>query len=339
MHAIRVQEDGSLDWSPVRAPSPGPDEVVVDVAATAVNRADLLQRRGLYPPPDGASEILGLEAAGTIHRTGDAVDRWSEGDRVAALLAGGGYAERVAVPADLLLAVPDDLPLAEAAALPEVFYTAHLNLRLEANLSEGESVLVHAGASGVGTAAIQICALFDAPVHATASAPKLDFLREMGVRTAIDRHDEDFAERLNASNTEVDVVLDPVGGDYLERNIDVLADCGRLVVIGLLGGAEGQLPLADLLQRRLRVIGSVLRTRSHDEKVEITESFRREVWPHVGTGELEPIVYETVPIAEAERAHRLLEENRTVGKVVLVVDPQRADPPEQTLRDRRAFDF
>jgi len=323
MKAIQVEDDNSnsLVWRDTESPSPAPDEVLVRVAATAVNRADLLQRRGMYPPPEGASEILGLEVAGRVERVGDAVDDWAPGDRVCALLPGGGYAEYAAVPAGMLLEVPESLDLIEAAGLPEVFHTAYLNLRLEADHASGDRVLMHAGASGVGTAVIQLCNLFDSPVYATASRPKLEVLRELGVETAIDRKHEDFVEIVSEATdgAGVDIIIDPVAGDYLPRNIDVLTDRGRLVVIGLLGGTSGELPMATLLTSRHRIIGSVLRSRSPQEKLEITAGFRREIWPHFETGELAPIVDDRFDIREADRAHALIRSNETIGKVLLEV--------------------
>lgn len=321
MKAIQVRDDEqhTLVWEEVEPPSPGPGEVLVKAAATAVNRADLLQRRGLYPVPEGASEILGLEVSGTIAQLGEGVEGHQVGDRVCALLAGGGYAEYVVVPAAMLLAVPESIDLVEAAAIPEVFYTAYLNIFLEANQTQGERVLVHAGASGVGTAAIQLCRVFDSPVYATASGSKLDFLRELGVEAAIDRHEEDFAERIDAltDGEGVDIILDPVAANYLDRNTRILKRCGRLVIIGLLSGTKAELSLSRLLMKRLRVIGSVLRARSLDEKVEITSRFRQEVWPWFDSGELAPIIDRMLPIAEAMKAHDILHNNENVGKVVL----------------------
>lgn len=324
MKAIQVEDDDEnrMVWGEAPRPEISSDEVLVAVRATAVNRADLLQRRGLYPPPEGASEILGLEISGTIERVGESVDDWSPGDPVCALLPGGGYAEYASVPADMLLPVPDQLDLVEAAGIPEVFYTAFSNLRLEAEQSSGDRVLLHAAASGVGTAAIQICRLFDSPVFATASRPKLPFLREMGVECAIDRKREDFVEVVDEATDGrgVDVILDPVAGDYLPRNIEVLAPLGRLVVIGLLGGTKGTLPMGRLLRSRHRIIGSVLRSRSVEEKIEITNAFREEVWPHFATGELRPIIDKRFPIREANEAHALIRSNETIGKVLLVMD-------------------
>jgi len=328
MKAIRVEDDvdNSLIWTEVPEPSFDDREVLVDVRATAVNRADLLQRRGLYPPPDGASEILGLEVSGTVAAVGSEVDSREIGDTVCALLPGGGYAERVAVPAEMLLDVPDRVDTTEAAGIPEVFYTAYVNLRLEAEHEDGESVLVHAGASGVGTAALQLCNLFDATVYSTASTSKLEVLRRFDVDVAIDRTSEDFEEIIeeHTGGRGVDVVLDLVSGDYIPRDVRSLAPRGRLVVIGLLRGTEAELPLGDLLRGRKRVIGSVLRSRSLEEKVEITERFRAEVWPHFEEGALSPVVYERFPIQRAEEAHELVRSNETAGKVLLEVG---ADDP------------
>jgi putative PIG3 family NAD(P)H quinone oxidoreductase len=321
MKAIQVRDDehNTLEWTDAETPSPGPGEVLIDAAATAVNRADLLQRRGLYPVPEGASPILGLEASGTIAQLGEGVEGWQVGDRVCALLGGGGYAQKVVVPADMLLPVPQHIDLVEAAAIPEVFYTAYLNIFLEADQSEGERVLVHAGASGVGTAAIQLCRVFDSPVYATASGSKLDFLRDLGVEEAIDRREEDFAERIEAltDGEGVDIILDPVAADYLERNLSILKRCGRLVIIGLLSGTRAELPLAPLLRKRLRVIGSVLRSRSPQEKAHITDRFRQEVWPWFESGDLSPVIYRMLPIAAANEAHDILQGNENIGKVVL----------------------
>jgi putative PIG3 family NAD(P)H quinone oxidoreductase len=323
MKAITVRDDDahSLAWETVPRPTHDSDEVVVRVRATAVNRADLLQRRGHYPPPDGASEILGLEASGVITETGDAVENWQVGDDVCALLPGGGYSEYVSVPADMLLPVPDGLDHTEAAGIPEVFYTAYLNIVLEADHSPGESVLIHAGASGVGTAAIQLCRLRDAPIFATASGGKLQVVRNLGADHAIDRHEESFPAVVDevTDGAGVDVILDPVGADYLDDNIQSLATGGRQVLIGLLGGATEELSLARLLQQRLRIIGSVLRSRPASDKIALTDRIRREVWPHFDSGELRPIIYRELPITRAEQAHELLEHNETIGKVILTV--------------------
>ncbi len=323
MKAISVRDQGqTLSWEDVPTPQPGPGEVLIKVAATSCNRADLLQRRGLYPPPEGASPILGLDASGVIEAVGDGVSQWQPGDRVCTLLAGGGYAEYVTSPAGLVLEIPSTIRLVEAAAIPEVFYTAFVNIFLEAEFEPGESVLIHAAASGVGTAAVQICRAFDSPVFATASQKKLDFLHQLGVEVAIDRENEDFSARIDqlTEHGGVDIILDPVGASYFERNLHLLKERGRLVVIGLLGGAESEISLSRLLRRRLRVIGSVLRSRSVEEKVEITKKLKSTLWPLFDTGELQPIIDKTFPIEKVEKAHQLLEDNATIGKIVLTID-------------------
>ena len=318
---IRDDEDHSLIWSDVPTPSPGPNELLIDVAATSCNRADLLQRRGKYHPPEGTSNILGLDVSGTVTEVGANVERWKPGDRVCGLLAGGGYAEYATCHRSLAMAVPDQLHLEEAAAIPEVFFTAFLNIFIEGDHSPGETVLVHAAASGVGTAAVQLCKAFDSTVYGTASQPKLDFLRQLGIDAAIDRHNEDFSARIDelTERRGVDIILDPVGADYFPRNLHLLNNRGRLVLIGLLGGSDSEISLGRLLMKRLQVIGSVLRSRSIHEKAKIADQFRSRVWPLVEDGTLQPVVDRTLPIQQAEEAHELLLENDTIGKVVLTV--------------------
>ena len=324
MFAIAIDSDvpRSLRWHLTDEPVIAPDQVLVRAAATAVNRADLLQRKGRYPVPPGASEILGLEVAGTIESVGADVRDWNVGDRVCALLEGGGYAERVAVDASMLLPVPERLTLQEAAALPEVFYTAFLNIFIEADIQENETVLVHAAASGVGTAAVQLCRVFGHRCLATASTAKLPFLQELGADVTIDRNVASFREvvREETDGRGVDVILDPVGGSYLDANVASLARGGRLVNIGLLGGARGELALAPLLTRRLRIIGSVLRSRTREEKIAITGRLRERVWPLFASGELRPVIHSVLPIADAGSAHDLLATNTTTGKVVLAIE-------------------
>ncbi len=326
MKAIQIRDDDerSLYWTDVERPQPGDGEVLIKVAATACNRADLLQRRGMYHPPEGTSEILGLDAAGTVEQLGAGVDDLEVGDRVCALLSGGGYAEYATCPASLVLKVPEHLSLQEAAAIPEVFFTAFTNIFLEADHQPGETVLVHAAASGVGTAAVQLCNAFESPVYGTASSSKLNFLRELGVQEAIDRHNEDFSARIDALTEAdgVDIILDPVGADYFERNLHLLARGGRLVVIGLLGGSESEISLGRLLMRRLQVIGSVLRSRSLAEKSAIADEFRRRVWPLFKDGTLQPVIDRVMPIQEAQKAHDLMFENATIGKLVLTIDEE-----------------
>lgn len=322
MKAIVVQEeDRSMQWVEVNDPVAGPDEVIVRVHATAVNRADLLQRRGLYNPPAGATDIMGLECAGVVESVGEDVDGALVGTRVASLLVGGGYAEKVAVPAAHLLALPDSMSFEDAAAIPEVFYTAFLNLFIEAGLQPGELVMLHAAASGVGTAALQLCREHGCDVIATASGPKLDALPPLGATHCVDRKRESFKDvAANVTGGEgVDVILDPVAASYLEDNLESLRLCGRLVIIGLLSGSSAELNLARILRKRLRVIGSVLRARSVEEKTEITERFLSEVWPWFISGAVRPIIDRVMPIEEVEEAHGLLQANETTGKVVLRV--------------------
>ncbi len=310
-----------LVWADAADVVHGPDEVLVAVRATAVNRADLMQARGHYPPPPGASEILGLEMAGVISEVGANVTGWQPGDRVMALLPGGGYAERAAVPAGMLLRLPDGWSFAQGAAVPEVWYTAYLNLFDEGQLKPGETALIHAGASGVGTAAIQL--VIDAGARAIATAgsdDKVAFCRELGAE-AINYKTQDFlAEALALTDGQgVDVILDPVGGDYLARNVDALRRFGRLVNIGLLGGVNGELNMGQLLGKRLRLIGSTLRARPVAEKIALTRRFAAEVMPKLADGRLRPIIDTAFSIAEAQAAHEYVAANRNIGKVILEI--------------------
>lgn len=322
MKAITVHGEKSaprLVWEEVDDIDFTDDEVLVGVRATAVNRADLSQARGNYPPPPGASEILGLEMAGVIRAVGANVKGRRPGDRVCALLPGGGYAERAAVPAGMLLRLPDDWTFAQGAAVPEVWYTACINLFDEGQLKTGETALIHAGASGVGTAAIQLALDAGARAIATAgSEEKVSFCRELGA-VAINYKEQEFlTEVLAATDGQgVDVILDPVGGSYLARNVEALARFGRLVNIGLLGGAKGELNMGQVLGKRLRIIGSTLRARPVDEKIAITRRFAAEIMPKLADGRLRPIIDTTFPIAEAQAAHEYILANRNIGKVIL----------------------
>lgn len=318
MKAI-VQKEDTLVWSETDAPSLGAGEVRIKVKATAVNRADLVQRSGKYPPPPGASEILGLECSGWVLEAADDVSWPRVGDEVCALLAGGGYAEEVVVPAGQVLPVPDGVSLLEAAALPEVYTTAWLNLRVEGELIDGERVLVHAGASGVGTAAIQLCSAWGNPVVVTVgSDKKCRYVESLGAELAVNRKDGPWGPKVKV-NGKFDVILDPVGGSYLESNIWSLNPKGRLVNIGLMGGREGTLPLAPLLTKRLKLKGSVLRSRSTQEKAEILIGLRTEVWPLLESKAVRAVIHTVMPIEEAEEAHRLVQSNKTVGKVILEI--------------------
>lgn len=319
MNAITVQPDRSLVWGPVPDPQPGEGEVLVRVRAAGVNRADLAQRAGHYPPPPGASEILGLEAAGEIADLGPGVSGWAVGDRVCALLAGGGYAELVNVPAALLMPIPETWSVEEAAGLPEAFFTAFLNLFLEAGLKEGETVLIHRGASGVGTAAIQLAVAAGCTVFATAGTPEKVAACEALGATALNYREEDFAQVLATQTTGVDVVLDMVGKDYLARNLEVLKTGGRLVVISTLSGNRAELDLRLMMQKRLTLKGSTLRNRPLGEKVALKEAFMARFWRLIKTRSLTSIMDSTFEIAEAESAHERMRQNQNIGKIVLTV--------------------
>lgn len=303
---------------------PGPTEVRVDVAATAINRADLMQRQGHYPPPPGASEIIGLECSGTIAELGAGVTGWSVGDQVCCLLAGGGYAEQVLVPAGQLLPIPAGLSLVEAAALPEVACTVWSNVFDIAALQDGEAFLVHGGAGGIGTMAIQaVRALRPASrVLCTAgSQAKLDRCRELGAHVAISYKDEDFVARSKAETggRGVDVVLDNMGAKYLTRNLDALALDGRLVIIGLQGGSKAEINLGAMLPRRLSLHATTLRGRPADQKARVVAGTRSEVWPAIADGRIRPVIDRVLPLDEVVAAHRSLEESSHVGKVVLAL--------------------
>jgi putative PIG3 family NAD(P)H quinone oxidoreductase len=325
MKAIIVQPDETaprLEWAAVPDILFTDNEVLVEVAATAVNRADLLQARGLYPPPPGESDILGLEISGRIAAVGGKVSGWRIGDRVMALVAGGGYAEKAAVPSGLLMPLPESWTFEQGAAIPEVWLTAFVNLFLEGRLAEGETVLIHAGASGVGTAATQLAAVSGAKVLTTAgSEAKLEACRQYGAALAIHYEERDFAAEIAAfadgQRSGVDLVLDPVGGDYFERNLTVLNENGRLVNIGLMGGRKAELDLATVLGKSLRIIGSRLRPRPLAEKIEITTAFRDRFWPLLEAGRLVPVIDSVFPIHQAQAAHDHMRLNKNIGKIIL----------------------
>ena len=323
MKAVRVVGE-RLVWTDADAPpgEPGPGHVRIAVRASAVNRADLLQRVGGYPPPPGASDILGLECAGVVEAVGDGVARVEVGDSVCALLAGGGYAEAVTAPAGQILKTPQGLSFAQAAALPEVFATAYLNLYMEARLRLRETVLVHAGGSGVGTAAIQLCREFGNPCYVTAgSRSKIARCVELGAAAGCDRRTASFADKVRewTGGSGVDVILDPVGGAYLADNLRALEFDGRLVVIGLMDGARADLPLGALLAKRLSIMGSTLRSRTIAQKAAIMDALRDRVWPKIEAGTIRPIIDTVLPMDRAEEAHSLIASNETFGKVVLEV--------------------
>jgi putative PIG3 family NAD(P)H quinone oxidoreductase len=329
MRAVTIQQPGGpevLGWGEVPDPVCGPGEVLIDVAAAAVNRADLLQRQGAYPPPRGASEILGLECSGVISEVGAEVTGWSVGDEVCALLAGGGYAERVAVPAGQVLPRPAGVELATAAALPEVVCTVWSNVFLLAGLQRGDCFLVHGGASGIGTMAIQLAARAGARVFVTAgSEAKLDFCRELGAEVGINYRDEDFVERVRdeTDGAGIDVVLDIMGAKYLGQNVDALATGGRLVSIGMQGGTKAELDLGKLMSKRAAVHATTLRSRpptGPGGKAEIVRAVRHDVWPDVERGVVRPIVDRRLPMARAADAHRAIEASEHIGKVLLLTE-------------------
>ena len=308
-----------LSVGEVPDPTPGPGEVLVAVAATAVNRADTLQRQGFYPPPPGASDIIGLECSGTVAALGEGVEGWAVGDEVCALLAGGGYAAYVVVPVGQLMPVPAGVSLVEAAALPEVACTVWSNVFMVAGLQPGDRFLVHGGSGGIGTMAIQLASATSAKVFATAgSAEKLAACAELGADVTINYRDEDFVEVVQGDGG-ADVILDNMGASYLGRNVDALATEGRLVIIGMQGGAKGELDINALLRKRGAVIATSLRARPTDDKAAICTSVVENVWPLVADGHVRPIVHTTMPLEDVAAAHALLESSDHIGKIVLTL--------------------
>ena len=324
MRAVVVTRPGGpevLAWQVVDDPAaPTTGEVLVEVAASAVNRADLLQRQGHYDPPPGSSPYPGLECSGRITAVGTDVTGWSVGDEVCALLTGGGYAEQVAVPAGQLLPVPEGVGLVDAAALPEVACTVWSNVFMLAGLRPGETLLVHGGASGIGTFAVQLAVAAGARVAVTAgSAARLDRCRELGAEILVNYRDQDFvaAVRDATDGHGADVVLDNMGAKYLDRNLDVLAVNGRLANIGLQGGTRAELDLGKLMARRGAVLSTTLRARPPEEKATVVASVRENVWPQIAAGRVRPVVDRVLPMAEAAEAHRVVEAGEHVGKVLL----------------------
>ncbi len=323
MHAITVPVPGgpeALVWAEVPDPVARPGEVVVEVVASAVNRADLLQRKGFYPPPAGAPPWLGLECSGTVREVGAGVAGWAAGDEVCALLAGGGYAERVAVPAGQLMPVPTGVDLVSAAALPEVCCTVWSNVFGLAGLQSGETLLVHGGASGIGTMAVQLGSVLGARVAVTAGSPaKLERCADLGAEILVNYREQDFVAEVRSATggRGADVVLDNMGAVYLARNVDVLAVNGRLVVIGLQGGTVGEVDLGQLLAKRGAIHATALRARPEEEKAAIVGSVVGRVWPLVADGRVRPIVDRVLPMDQAAEAHRVVEAGEHVGKVLL----------------------
>jgi putative PIG3 family NAD(P)H quinone oxidoreductase len=323
MRAVIAPDPGGLEALVVTDlpdPQPGPGELVIDMTATAINRADTMQRQGFYPPPPGASDVLGLECSGVVSALGEGVDAWSVGDEVCALLAGGGYAEKVLVPAGQVMPVPQGVDLVTAGALPEVAATVWSNLFMIAGLQQGETLLVHGGGGGIGTFAIQLAHALGARVITTAgSQEKLDACRGLGADVTINYRTQDFVEEV-AKATDgagVDVILDNMGAKYLPRNVEALATEGRLVVIGLMGGAKGELDLGQLLRKRGAVIATSLRARPVEEKAAICASVVEHVWPLVSDGSVKTLVHATLPLEEAREGHRIMEASDHIGKIVL----------------------
>jgi putative PIG3 family NAD(P)H quinone oxidoreductase len=322
MRTIVARTADDLTWQDAPDVSPSHGEVLIKVSAAGVNRADLLQAAGNYPPPPGASDILGLEVSGTISAVGDGVNEWSVGQRVCALLAGGGYAEFVAVPAGQVMPISDDMPLHHAAALPEVACTVWSNLVMTAHLAAGQLLLIHGGASGIGTHAIQVARAMGARVAVTAgSQNKLDLSAELGAEITINYRDDDFVERVRTEGG-ADVILDIMGAAYLDRNVDALAADGRLVIIGMQGGVKGELNIGKLLVKRAAVIATALRSRPVDGpsgKSEICTQVVANVWPMIADGQVRPIIGAEFPIEEARAAHELLSSGEVAGKILLRV--------------------
>ncbi len=324
MHAITVDEPGGpevLQWTKVPDPTPGPTEVIIEIAAAGVNRADLLQRQGMYPPPPGASETIGLECAGTIVNVGAAVPLDRIGEKVCALLAGGGYAQRVAVPTGQVMSIPAGVTLEQAGGLPEVACTVWSNLDMVANLSEGEWLLIHGGGSGIGTMAIQIGRALGARVAVTAgSQAKLDRCAALGAEVLINYNDEDFVQTIKdaTGGRGANVILDNMGAAYLQRNVDALARDGRLVIIGMQGGLTAELDINTLLRKNASIHATSLRGRPDSEKAAICAQVERTVWPWIQAGIVKPVIDRTMSMADAGEAHQLLADGAATGKIVLL---------------------
>jgi len=325
MRAVVVTEPGGpeqMDIQEVPTPAPQAEEVLVNVHATALNRADTFQRQGHYPPPEGASDILGLEMAGTVVETGSGVLDWHEDDRVFALLDGGGYAEYTVVHKDRLMAVPPGLSMREATAIPEVFLTAYQALHWLGGVQSGHHVLVHAGASGVGTAAVQLARRAGAHPYVTASPPKHDVCRDLGAEATIDYETEDFAERIEAvtDGHGADIIIDFIGAPYFHKNVDALATDGRIIQLATLGGSTvEQVSLRQLMAKRAQLLASTLRSRRLDYKIDLTQEFASDVLPAFIDGALRPVIDSTYDWTDVAEAHRRMENNENAGKIVLSV--------------------
>jgi NADPH2:quinone reductase len=327
MRAIEISAPGGPEVLRVTqrpVPVPAANEVLIEVAAAGVNRPDVLQRKGGYPPPPGASDIPGLEVAGTIIATGAGANKWKTGDRVCALVTGGGYAEYVTAPAPQCLPIPRGLTLVEAAGLPETFFTVWVNVFERAGLKGSETLLIQGGSSGIGVTAIQMARAFGHRVFVTAgSAEKCTACEKLGASRAINYRTEDFVAVVKelTGGKGVDVILDMVGGDYVPRELACLADDGRLSLIAFLGGTRATIDMTDILRRRLTITGSTLRARSVDVKGAIAQSLEQKVWPLIEAGRIKPVIYRTFRLEEASAAHALMESSAHVGKIILEVKP------------------
>ena len=318
MHAILVEEDQSLSWSKVPSPVAKTNEILIDIHATALNRADLMQREGNYPPPPGWPEWMGLEVAGVVAETPDNC-RWKVGDRVCALLGGGGYAEQVAVPADMAISVPEGLSMAEAATIPEAFATSYLNLCIEAGMKAGDMVLIQAGASGLGIAAIQLVKALGGKVMATVSTEgKADFVRSLGADVVVDRTVDDLGEAMDKH--PVDIALDCICGPELGRYVVKMALGGRWIAIATLGGAMTEIDMNTFFRRGIRLIGSTLRSRTSEMKAKVLAELETSLWKAFSSGAITPVIHEILPITRAEEAHAILQRRENIGKVVLTVN-------------------
>ena len=324
MRVIEITEPGEPEVLVIGergVPAVGSGELLIRVAAAGVNRADVMQRRGNYPPPLGESDVLGLEVSGTVAAVGDAVPTWGAGDAVCALLAGGGYAEYCAVPASQCLPVPAGIDVVDAAALPEVVLTVWTNVFERGRLAPGETLLVHGGSSGIGTMAIQLARVLGSRVFVTAgSAEKCAACEALGAEGAVNYRETDFVDAVReaAGDTGIDVILDMVGRDYLQRNLGLLNLDGRLVIIALLSGARAEINLATLMGRRLVVTGTTLRARTVEEKAAVVDAVRERVWPLLETKRVRPVIYRRLPLAEAAAAHRVMEASTHIGKLLLL---------------------
>ena len=318
MKAIIVSNNKDLLWSEAKKPKILDDEVLIKIKATAVNRADVVQKNGFYPPPPGASEILGLECSGVIEAIGKNVKKRKVGEKVCALLAGGGYAQYASCPEQQAVPAPEGISLTEAASLPEVYATCWLNLFHEANMKEGDVVLIHAGASGIGTAAIQLCNIFNCKSFVTAgSSQKINYCINLGANNGSLRHEKPFEDIKKWEPDGIDIILDPVGGKYFEDNLSILSMEGRLLLIGLMGGTKSQIDLGPILMKRQKIIGSTIRARSSFIKGKVMNDLHQKVWPYFKSKKLNPIIHKTMNIKEANKAHEVMEKNENIGKIVL----------------------